>query len=56
MRLRDKIRSKRGQNIIEYAMVASVVAAAVLAMSVYVFRSVQATQQAIHKEFKEFSD
>lgn len=37
-------------------MVASIVAATVIAMSVYVFRSVQATQQAIHAEFKEFND
>lgn len=56
MRLRDTIRSKKGQTIIEYAMVASVVAAAVIAMSVYVFRSVQATQQAIQSEFTEFVD
>lgn len=37
----------------EYAMVAAVVAAAVIAMSTYVFRSVQATQQAIQTEFQK---
>lgn len=43
---------KKGQNIIEYALVASLVAAALSAMSTYVFRSVQATQQEIQKEFR----
>lgn len=56
MRLRKITKNQNGQNIIEYAMVASIVAATVIAMSVYVFRSVQATQQAIHAEFKEFND
>jgi Flp pilus assembly pilin Flp len=46
-------RNIKGQNLIEYAMVASVVAAAVVAMSTYVFRSVQSTQQRIHKEFRD---
>ena len=45
-------KNKKGQNLIEYAMVASVVAAAVFAMSTYVFRSVQATQQKIQTEFR----
>jgi len=35
-------------------MVASIVAAGVIAMSVYVFRSVQSTQQSIHSEFQNF--
>lgn len=56
MRLKEIVKSKNGQNIIEYAMVASIVAAAVIAMSVYVFRSVQATQQVIHAEFREFAN
>ena len=42
----------RGQNLIEYAIVAAIVSAAVVAMSTYVFRSVQATQQSIDKEFR----
>ena len=48
-----KIRSwqrNNGQSLVEYAMVAAIVAAAVLAMSTYVFRSVQATQQTILEE------
>ncbi|MCB9747079.1 MAG: hypothetical protein H6755_01560 [Candidatus Omnitrophica bacterium] len=51
--LMKKIRNKKGQNIIEYAMVAAVVSAAVVAMSTYVFRSVQATQQMIAEEFRK---
>ena len=43
----------KGQSLIEYAMVASVVSAAIIAMSTYVFRSVQATQQAIQDEFNK---
>ncbi len=42
--------NKQGQNLIEYAIVAAVVASAMVAMSTYVFRSVQATQQMIQKE------
>ncbi|MCA9398118.1 MAG: hypothetical protein KC618_00085 [Candidatus Omnitrophica bacterium] len=48
-----RIRGKKGQNIIEYAMIATVVTAAVVAMSTYVFRSVQATQQEIQEEFRK---
>ncbi len=43
---------KQGQSLLEYAMVAAIVAAAMVAMSTYVFRSVQSTQQTIHKEFQ----
>ena len=43
----------KGQSLIEYAMVATVISAAIIAMSTYVFRSVQATQQAIQTEFRE---
>lgn len=43
----------RGQNLIEYAIVVAVVAAAMVAMSTYVFRSVQATQQVIQKGFTD---
>ena len=45
-----KKRNQTGQSIIEYVLVATIVAAAVMAMSTYVFRSVQATQQMIQKE------
>ena len=41
----------KGQSLIEYAMVAAVVSAAIVAMSTYVYRSVQATQQTIQREF-----
>jgi Flp pilus assembly pilin Flp len=43
-------RNKKGQSIVEYALVVAVVAAAVAAMSTYVFRAVQATQQNILEE------
>ena len=43
--------NNRGQNILEYAMVAAIVTAAIVAMSTYVFRSVQSTQQTIQREF-----
>ena len=42
-----------GQSIVEYAVVAAIVTAAVVAMSTYVFRSVQATQQMIQKEARD---
>ena len=41
----------QGQNIIEYALVAALVSAALIAMSTYVFRSVQATEKVIETEF-----
>lgn len=47
------IRSQAGQSLLEYATVAAVVSAAVVAMSTYVFRSVQATQQVIEQEFQK---
>ena len=42
--------SRRAQNLIEYAIVVAAVVSAMFAMSTYVFRSVQATQQAIQEE------
>ena len=49
--MRSKLsRNKSGQSIVEYALVAAVVAAAVTAMSTYVFRAVQSTQQTILEE------
>ena len=47
----QNIRSLKGQNIIEYALVVALVSAALIAMSTYVFRSVQATQKVIEGEF-----
>lgn len=46
-----KITRPKGQNLIEYAIVVALVSAAVVAMSTYVFRSVQATQKMITEEF-----
>ncbi len=48
--------NNRGQNLVEYAMVAAIITAAMVAMSTYVFRSLQATQQMIYDEFQEFSE
>ena len=41
----------KGQNLIEYAIVVSIVSAGIYAMSTYVFRSVQGTQKVITEEF-----
>jgi Flp pilus assembly pilin Flp len=41
----------RGQNVIEYALVIAVISAAAVAMSTYVFRSVQSTQKKMVEEF-----
>ena len=43
-----------GQNIIEYAIVIALVSAAMIAMSTYVYRSVQSTQQMIKEEFSSY--
>lgn len=53
MRLAAKWNHK-GQSLIEYAMVAAIVSAAIVAMSTYVYRSVQATQQMIQEEFRSY--
>ena len=44
-----KGRSKKGQNLIEYAIVVVIIVTAMMAMGTYMFRSVQATQQVIQK-------
>ncbi len=44
---------ERAQNLLEYTIVVALVASAVIAMSTYVFRSVQATQQNIEEEFQK---
>lgn len=44
-------KKKQGQTMIEYVLVVAAIAAAMVAMSTYVFRSVQGTQQVIQKEF-----
>ena len=43
--------TKRGQSLIEYAVVVALVSVAMIAMSTYVFRSVQATQKMVDEEF-----
>jgi Flp pilus assembly pilin Flp len=43
--------NNQAQNIIEYAIVVSIISAGIFAMSTYVFRSVQGTQKAITEEF-----
>jgi Flp pilus assembly pilin Flp len=53
MRLAIKI-DRKGQSLMEYAMVAAIVSAAIIAMSTYVYRSVQATQQEISEEFSNY--
>jgi Flp pilus assembly pilin Flp len=50
---RRKKWNHKGQSLIEYAMVATIISAAVITMSTYVFRSVQATQQMIQSESAE---
>ena len=49
-KLRKMVQDQKGQQILEYVLIASVVGAAMVAMSTYVFRSVQATQQMIETE------
>ena len=45
------IKGIHGQSLIEYAVVVALVSAAMIAMSTYVFRSVQATQKMVDQEF-----
>lgn len=47
----QKRKKEKGQTLLEYAIIVALVAAAMIAMSTYVFRSVQATQQMIQEEF-----
>ena len=48
-----KKRSSKGQNLLEYTIIVSLISAAVIAMSTYVFRSVQATQKMVEEEFSK---
>jgi len=43
--------NKTAQNLIEYAIVVSIISAGIFAMSTYVYRSVQGTQKTISEEF-----
>jgi Flp pilus assembly pilin Flp len=47
-------RNYGGQSLVEYAIVAAIVSAAIIAMSTYVYRSVQATQKVIQEEFRSY--
>lgn len=46
-------KDSKGQNLVEYAIIVGLVAAAMLAMSTYVFRSVQATQKVIQEGYAD---
>ena len=49
--MRQNKNGNNGQSLIEYAVVVTLVSAAMVAMSTYVFRSVQATQKMVEQEF-----
>ena len=49
--MRQAKKGNNGQSLIEYAVVVTLVSAAMVAMSTYVFRSVQATQKMVEQEF-----
>lgn len=51
--LKNIIKGKKGQSLIEYALVISLVSAAAIAMSTYVYRSVQATQKFIEEDMRQ---
>jgi Flp pilus assembly pilin Flp len=50
--MRQVVKGTRGQNMIEYAIIIALVSAAMIAMSTYVYRSVQATQKMVEDEFR----
>ena len=52
MRL-QKLGVRKGQNLVEYAIIVSLVSAAMIAVSTYVYRSVQAAQKNIEDEFRK---
>jgi len=43
----------KGQNLVEYCLVVAIVSAAVVAMSTYVYRAVQAKQKDIAEEYSK---
>jgi len=49
----NDIMNQKAQNLIEYVIIVSVIAAAMVAMSTYVFRSVQATQKVIQEGYAQ---
>ncbi|MBF0386482.1 MAG: hypothetical protein HQL20_01340 [Candidatus Omnitrophica bacterium] len=46
-----RIKNCQGQNLVEYCLVVAIVSAAVVAMSTYVYRAVQAKQKDIGEEY-----
>jgi Flp pilus assembly pilin Flp len=46
----QKLKNKKAQNLMEYAIVVALISAAVAALSTYVFRAVQAQQKVITEE------
>ena len=46
-----RTRNTKGQNLIEYTLVIAIVSAAVVAMSTYMFRSVQSKQKDMAAEY-----
>jgi Flp pilus assembly pilin Flp len=53
MRLLKKIGNINGQNIVEYAIIVSIISAAMIAMSTYVYRAVQGAQKKVEDEFRK---
>jgi Na+-transporting NADH:ubiquinone oxidoreductase subunit NqrC len=51
----NRLKNMQAQNLIEYAIVVSLVTASLVAMSTYVFRSVQSTQKALELDFSSQS-
>ncbi|MDP8265715.1 MAG: hypothetical protein P9M07_02080 [Candidatus Aceula meridiana] len=49
---KPRLKNYKGQNLIEYAIVIALVSAAMVAMSTYIFRSVQAVQKQIDGELR----
>ncbi len=48
-----RIKKRQAQNLIEYSIVVAIVSAAVIAMSTYAYRSIQATQKMIEEEARD---
>lgn len=46
----QKLRNNKGQHMIEYAIIVSLISAAAAALSTYVFRAIQAEQKIITED------
>jgi Flp pilus assembly pilin Flp len=53
MKILQRVSLKRGQNLIEYTVVIAAISAAVVAMSTYVYRAVQAKETEISEKFSQ---